>query len=87
MQKDMTQKDEPPSSEGVQYATRKVLVLVAQLCPAPCDPMDCSPSGSSTLGILQARVLEWVAIPFSRASSQPKDQTPVSCIAGRFFTI
>ena len=38
-----------------------------------CDPMDCSPPGSSVLGILQARILEWVAIPFSRGSSQPRD--------------
>ena len=52
-----------------------------------CDPMDCSLPGSSVHGILQARILEWVAIPFSRGSSRPKDQTQVSCIAGRFFTI
>ena len=49
--------------------------------------MDCSPPGSSVHEILQARILEWVAIPFSRGSSQPRDQTQVSCIAGRFFTI
>ena len=48
-------------------------------------PMDCSPPGSSVLGILQARILEWVAISFSRNSSRPGDQTRVSCIAGRFF--
>ena len=52
-----------------------------------CDPMDCSPPGSSVHGILQARILEWVAISFSRGSSQPRDRTQVSCIAGRFFTI
>ena len=52
-----------------------------------CDPMDCSLPGSSVHGILQARILEWVAIPFSRGSSQPRDQTWVSYIAGRFFTI
>ena len=51
-----------------------------------CDPMDCSPPGSSVHGILQARILEWVAIPFSRGSSKPRDRTQVSCIAGRFFT-
>ena len=50
-------------------------------------PMDCSPPGSSGYGISQASTLEWVAIPFSRESSQPRDQTWVSCIAGRFFTI
>jgi len=60
-------------------------VLVAQLCPTLCDPMDCSPPGSSFHGILQARILEWVAIPFSRGSSQPKDLTQVSCISGRYF--
>ena len=51
-----------------------------------CDSVDCSPPGSSANGIFQARILEWVAISFSRGYSQPRDQTPVSCIAGRFFT-
>ena len=51
-----------------------------------CDPMDCSPPGSSVQGVSQARILEWGAISFSRGSSQPRDQTWVSCIAGRFFT-
>ena len=50
------------------------------------NPMDCSPPGSSVHGILQARILEWVAIPFSRGSSLLRDQTWVSFIAGRFFT-
>ena len=49
--------------------------------------MDCSPPGSSVHGILQARILEWVAIPFSRRSSLPRDWTWVSPMAGRFFTI
>ena len=49
--------------------------------------MVCSPPGSSVHGIFQARILEWVAIPFSRVSSQPKDQTQVSHTAGRFFTV
>ena len=48
--------------------------------PAVCDPMRCSPPGSSDHGIFQARILEWVAIPFSRASSRPRDQIWVSCI-------
>ena len=52
-----------------------------------CDPMDCSLPGSSVQGIYQARVLEWVAISFSRGSSQSRDQTRVSCTAGRRFTI
>ena len=60
---------------------------VAQSCPALCDPMDCSPPGSSIHEILQARILEWVAISFSRGSSWPRDQTRVSCILSRCFTI
>ena len=47
-----------------------------------CDPMDCSLPGSSVHGILQAKILEWVAISFSRGSSQPRDQTHVSCVSG-----
>ena len=57
-----------------------------QLCPTLWDPMDCSPPGSSVHGILQARILEWVAIPSSRGSSRLKDWTWVCCIAGGFFT-
>ena len=57
-----------------------------QSCPTLCDPMDYSSPGSSVYGILQARILEWVAIPFSRGSSWPSDQIWVSCIVGRFFT-
>jgi len=60
---------------------------VAQSCPTLFNPMDCSPPGSSVHGILQARILEWVAIPFSRGSSQPRDQTQVSLIAGRGFNL
>ena len=63
------------------------LVLAAQSCPTLCDPRDCIPPGSSVHGILQARILEWVAISFSRASSQPRDGTRVSGLAGRFFTV
>ena len=51
-----------------------------------CDPMGCNLPGSSDHGILWARILEWVAISFSRGSSWPSDQTRVSCVAGRFFT-
>ena len=64
----------------------RLCVLVTQLCPALYDPMDYSPPGSSVHGILQVRILEWAAIPFSRRSSQPRDRTWFSCIAGRFFT-
>ena len=56
-------------------------VEVAQLCQTLCEPMD-----YTVRGILQARILEWVAILFSRGSSQPRDLTQVSCIAGGFFT-
>ena len=63
-----------------------VWVLVTQSCPTLCNPMDCSSLGSSVHGILQARTLEWVAIPLSR-SSWPRNQTEVSCIAGRLFII
>ena len=59
---------------------------VAQSCPTLCDPVDCSPPGSSVHGILQARILEWVAISFSRGSSRPRDRTQVSGIAGRSLT-
>ena len=60
---------------------------VAQSCPTLCDPVDCSLSGSSLHGILQARILEWVAIFFSRGSSQPRDRTWVSHIVGRCFNL
>ena len=56
-------------------------------CQTLCNPMNCSPPGSSVHGILQARILKWVIIPSSRGSSQLGDQTCVSCIAGGFFTI
>ena len=62
-------------------------VLVAQSCSTLCSPMDHSPPGSSVHGLLQARILEWVAISFSRRSSQLRDQTCSSCIAGKFFTV
>ena len=62
---------------------------VTQSCPTLCNLMDCSPAGSSVHGISQARILEWVAISFSRGSSLPRDQTRISYIsalAGRLFT-
>ena len=58
---------------------------VTQSCPILCDPMDCSLWGSSIHGIFQARVLEWVAVPFSRGSSQLRDWTRGSSIASRWF--
>ena len=60
--------------------------LVAKLCLILCDPMDYNPPVFSVHGILQARILKRVAISFCRGSSQPRDRTRVSCIAGRFFT-
>ena len=68
----------PSQSESVSHFSDR---------PAVFDPMDCSLPGSSVHGILQARILEWVAIFFSRASFQPRDQTQVSFIPGRFLTI
>ena len=56
-------------------------------CLTLCDPMHSSPPGFSVLGILQARILECVAIPFSKGSSRPRDRTCVSHSAGRFFTV
>ena len=60
-------------SQGACMATKSL-----QLCPILCDPMDCSPTGFSVHGILQARPLEWIAIHLSRGSSLPRDRTPVS---------
>ena len=67
--------------------TDSVLCLVAQSCLTLCDPVNCSPPGSSVHGVLQVRILEWAAMPSSRESSQPRDRTQVSCTAGEFFTI
>ena len=64
-----------------------VCVLVAQLCLILWDPLDCNLPGSTVHGILQAKVLEWVDIPFSRVSSWPRIQTRVSLIVGKFFII
>ena len=79
----------PGSSAGKESTCNagvKTWKLVAKLCPTFCISMDCSLSCSSVRGILQARVLEWVGISFSKGSSQPRDQTWVSYIAGTFFT-
>ena len=82
-----------PTVENQAPSTREVSRLpsmwseVTQSCPTLCNLMDCSPPGFSVHGIFQARILEWVAISFSRASSRPRDQTRVSHNAGRLFTI
>ena len=60
---------------------------VAKFCPTLCDPVNYSVPGSSVHGIFQARILEWVAVSFSRGSSWLRDQAQVSCTTGRFFTV
>ena len=70
-----------------QFFLDTVAVLVAQSCLTLCDPWTVARQALSVHGILQARILKWVAIPFSRGSSQPRDRTQVSCMASRFFTI
>ena len=62
-------------------ATMHACILSLQSCPTLYDPVDCSPIGSPVCGILQARILEWVVIPFSRGSSQPESQTSVSSVS------
>ena len=77
----------PLTLKPMSLALLSMCVLVAQSCPTLCSSTDHSPPGSSVHGILQARILQWVAVPFFRGSSQPRDQTQVSHIAGRLFTI
>ena len=72
---------------GMPFTYLLMKVLVVQLCLTLCNPMDSSLPGSSVHGMLQARILEWVANSFSRGSSRPRDWTQVSGIAGRFFTV
>ena len=60
-----------------EFSLTRKKVLVSQSCPTLCDPMDCSPPGSSVHGILQARILEWITMPSSRGSSWPRDRTHV----------
>ena len=86
----LSHKGSPKASTCYVCSTQHTGSLCAkslQSCLTLCDPMDCSPPGCSIHGILQARRLEWAAITFSRGSSQPRDRTLVSCIAGRFFTV
>ena len=75
----------PWVSLASRYGRRKKVKSLS--CVQLCDPVDCSPPGSSVHGILQARILEWVAISFSRGSFQPRDRSQVSHTAGRLFTI
>ena len=76
------QSDMAEVTEHIRILNMSVKVKVTQLCPTLCDPMD-----YTVHEILQARILEWVAFPFSRGSSQPRDWAQVSHIAGGFFTI
>ena len=78
------EKSRPRELRGGPHRT---CVIGSQSCPTLCDPLDCSPPGSSVHGISQARILEWGAISFSRGPSRPRDQTRVSHIAGRRFTV
>ena len=73
-------------TSGLEFPLTAI-VLVAQSCPTFCDPVDCSQPGFSVHGISQARIPEWVTIPFSKRSSQLRDQTWAPCIASRFFTV
>ena len=84
-------REENPQESKAKYITVKRQLFwnsesVTQLCPTLSDPMDCSPPGSSVHGTSQARILEWVAIPFSRGSPQIRDQTQASGIAGRLWS-
>ena len=79
---------QPSVGSIIVLKIQKYKVLVGQSCPTLCDPMNHSLPGSSlSMGILQVRMLEWVAISFSRGSFSPSDGTRVSCTAGRFFTM
>ena len=81
---------DPPHTEPPTHllkVLRKNESEVAQSCPTLCDPMDCSLPGSSIHGVFQARILEWVAISFSRRSSQPRDWTQISHTVGRRFIV
>ena len=71
---------------GISSNLSKCCCLVAKSCLTLCNPMDCSPPGSSVHGISQVRILEWVAISFCEGSSRPRDPTRVCCIAGGSFT-
>ena len=80
----------PEKGIAKEYSNYRTIALIShaskvkvdQLCPTLCDPMNYTVHGS-----LQARIQEWVAFPFSRGSSQPRDKTQISCITGKFFTL
>ena len=74
-------------SKFFRPVTKGYVCLVAQSCLTLCNPWTAAHQASLSMGILQARILEWIAMPSSGASSQPRDRSQVSCIAGGFFTI
>ena len=74
------------TSSQIITSPQGVCGKVTESCPNLCDPMDCSPPGSSVHGILQARVLKCITIPLSRGSLQPRNQTQGSCIARKFIS-
>ena len=71
----------------INYAFIQLWIYIENIIKTLCDPMDCHLPGSPVHGILQTKIVEWIAYPFSRASSQCRDRTQVSCIAGGFFTV
>ena len=71
----------PQEQCGPQDSSILLACSITQSCPTLCDPMDCSPPDSPGPRILQARILEWVVISFSRGSTQPRDRTRISCIS------
>ena len=80
-------KNDSSQKKGKYNSHASMNVKSLQLCLSLCNPMDHSLPGSSIYGILQARILEWVAIFSSRGSSRPRNRMRVSCVAGRFFTV
>ena len=78
----------PDFGKNVKTFAEMSCALVTQSsCPTLCSPWTAVPPGSSVHGILQARILEWVAVPFNRGSSPPRDRTHISRTVGRFFAI
>ena len=76
-----TDREDPLEKEMATHSS----CLIAKLCLTLCDPKDCSLPGSSVHEIFQARILEWIAISFSRRSSKPRDQTHISCVGKGFL--
>ena len=75
-----------PKFDGMGSILFLLACSVPPSCLTLCNPMHCGPPGFFIRGISQARILEWIAVSFSRGSSPPRDQTYISCVAGGFFT-